>query len=100
MAWTYMLECVDGSFYVGSTRSLQRRLDQHETGDGARYTRLHHPVRLVWCEEWDNIQLAFNREKQIQNWSRAKRLALIRGDYAGLPSLAKKDFSQRTRPRE
>ena len=48
----------------------------------------------------DRLVLAFNREKQIQNWSRAKRLALVRGDYAGLPSLAKKDFSRRSRTPE
>ena len=93
-----MLECADGSYYIGSARNLEQRLYQHQIGMGARYTRLRLPVRLVWFEEWKNIGLAFNREKQIQNWSRAKRQALIAHDYAGLPTLAKKVFD--TRPRE
>ena len=90
-----MLECCDGSYYVGSTRSLERQLYQHQIGQGSTYTRRRLPVRLVWFEEWENIGQAFAREKQVQNWSRAKRRALIPHDYAALPSLAKKDFSRR-----
>ncbi|WP_460793288.1 GIY-YIG nuclease family protein [Nocardioides pacificus] len=88
MPFTYMLECSDGSFYVGSTRDLERRLHHHQTGLGASYTRTRRPVRLVWHEEHENVALAFAREKQIQNWSRAKRLALIEGRYGALPELA------------
>lgn len=92
MAFTYMLECSDGSFYVGSTRNLEKRLHEHEIGMGAAYTRDRLPVRLVWCEEFENVGLAFAREKQIQNWSRAKRVALVEQRYADLPDLAKKQF--------
>ncbi|WP_244930318.1 GIY-YIG nuclease family protein [Nocardioides sp. W7] len=95
MAFTYMLRCSDGTFYVGSTRDLERRLYEHQIGEGATYTRWRRPVELVWHEEHENVGIAFAREKQIQNWSRAKRLALIRQDYAGLPALAKKDFERR-----
>jgi putative endonuclease len=94
MAFTYMLRCSDGSFYVGSTRVLGQRVHQHQIGEGAEYTRRRRPVELVWFEEHENIGAAFSREKQIQGWSRAKRLALIRQDYADLPALAKKDFSR------
>jgi len=97
MAYTYMLRCSDGSFYVGSTRDLNRRLYEHQTGKGSTYTRRRLPVELVWHEEHEHVGLAFAREKQIQNWGRAKRLALIRHDHPGLPTLAKKDFERRTR---
>jgi putative endonuclease len=94
-AYVYMLRCADGSLYVGSTRDLFARLQQHQLGLGATYTRDRRPVELVWHEEHENVAVAFSREKQVQNWSRVKRLALIDGDYEGLPSLAKKDFSRR-----
>ncbi|SEB79780.1 putative endonuclease [Nocardioides exalbidus] len=94
IAYVYMLRCSDGSLYVGSTRLLQERVHQHQMGMGANYTRSRLPVELVWHEEHENPSHAFAREKQVQNWSRAKRLALIAGDYEGLPALAKKDFSR------
>ncbi|WP_182526145.1 GIY-YIG nuclease family protein [Nocardioides dongkuii] len=94
MPFTYMLLCADGSLYVGSTRDLGRRLYEHEIGEGATYTRRRRPVRLVWSEEHENVGLAFAREKQVQNWSRAKRLALIEQRYDELPALAKKDFDR------
>ena len=95
MPFAYILKCADGSYYVGSTRDLEFRLWQHQTGDGATYTRRRRPVVLVWSAEYDDIAEAFHWEKKIQNWSRAKREALIRGDYEALPGLAKKDFSKR-----
>jgi len=94
-AYVYMLRCSDGSFYVGSTRDLTTRLHQHQIGLGAAFTRTRLPVELVWHEEHENVGLAFSREKQVQNWGRAKRLALIDGDYESLPGLAKKDFGRR-----
>jgi putative endonuclease len=83
-----MLLCADGSFYVGSTRNLEKRLHEHDIGQGASYTRRRLPVRLVWCEEHENVGAAFAREKQVQRWGRAKRLALVDGDHARLPSLS------------
>ena len=90
MPFTYMLRCSDGSLYVGSTYNLEKRLYEHAIGMGASYTRMRLPVELVWSEEHENIGAAFAREKQIQNWGRAKRLALIDQRYADLPRLAKK----------
>jgi putative endonuclease len=89
-AHTYMLECADGSLYVGSTHSLELRLYQHSIGEGAVYTRDRLPVRLIWHEEWSHIGEAFNREKQIQGWSRAKRLALVEERWDDLHELARK----------
>jgi len=84
-AYCYILECADGSYYVGSTVDLARRLSEHQEGLGAGYTRRRRPVRLVWYER---IDAAYAREKQIQNWGRSKRKALIEGRTADLPRLA------------
>ena len=89
MAWTYILECSDGSLYVGSTRDLDQRLAQHQMGLGAVYTKRRLPVRLVWSAEFEHVGAAFGFEKQIQNWGRAKRLALIEGRLDDLPQLAR-----------
>ncbi|NHN57014.1 GIY-YIG nuclease family protein [Calidifontibacter sp. DB0510] len=89
MPWTYMLRCGDGSYYVGSTRNLEQRLDQHSSGLGSRYTSTRLPVELVWCIEYDNVGDAYCMEKRIQGWSRAKREALIAGDYERLPALSR-----------
>jgi putative endonuclease len=88
MGWVYMLRCRDGSYYVGSTRDLEERLDLHRRGFGAQYTRHRLPVELVWCEALDSIADAFAMEKRIQGWSRAKREALIRGDWEEISRLA------------
>ena len=91
MAWTYIIECADGSFYVGSTVDLELRVSQHNLGEGASYTRprRRRPVRLVWAAELNRVDDAFAYEKQIQNWSRAKRIALIEGRLTDLPALAR-----------
>jgi len=94
MAWMYILECCDNSYYVGSTKDLKRRLAQHQEGVGANYTSKRLPVKLVYCEEYDRIDDAFYREKQVQGWSRAKREALINGETKLLPALAKKVFNK------
>jgi putative endonuclease len=85
-----MLRCADGSFYVGSTRSLEQRIDQHASGQGARYTSQRLPVELVFAEEFAIIGDAYRREKQLQGWGRAKRQALMDGFYNDLPRLSKK----------
>jgi putative endonuclease len=89
MAWVYILECSDGSYYVGSTTNLQVRLHEHQQGRGAAYTRRRRPVRLLWSHEMDSVAEAFAMEKRIQNWSRAKREALMTGRFDLLPGLAR-----------
>jgi putative endonuclease len=89
MPYTYILRCADGSYYVGSTFDLERRLFQHGTDtEGAAYTRSRRPVELVWAGWFDSIRAAYAFEKQVQGWSRAKREALIEERYADLPELA------------
>ena len=90
MPFTYILKCNDNSFYTGSTWDLEKRLVQHQRGEGANYTKKRLPVELVYFEEYKRIDEAFCREKQIQGWSRKKKTALINGQYSELPELAKK----------
>ena len=93
--YVYILECSDGSYYTGSTTDLERRLQQHEAGEGSRYTKRRLPIKLIYSEEFDRIDSAFYREKQIQSWSRKKKQALIEGRLNDLPALSKKVFRRR-----
>jgi putative endonuclease len=90
MAWIYIVECADGFYYTGSTVDLERRLWEHNQGIGANFTKKRLPVKLVFAEQSDSVETAFIREKQVQGWSRAKKLALIEGRWADLPGLAKR----------
>jgi putative endonuclease len=100
MAWAYILRCSDGTYYVGSTTDLELRVWQHNSDDqGALYTRSRRPVVLVWAAEFGSIAEAFSFEKRVQGWSRAKREALIRGDFDALPSLASRSWASQKRRR-
>ncbi|MFT4755257.1 MAG: putative endonuclease [Salibacteraceae bacterium] len=87
--YTYILKCADDSYYTGSTKDLERRLNQHHAGEGANHTKTRLPVELVYMETFDRIDFAFSREKQIQKWSRKKKEALIMGELNQLKELAK-----------
>ena len=92
MAWMYIVRCNDGSFYTGSTKiDPDQRVWEHNHDDAvaANYTRKRRPVTLVLCEEYSDIRDAFEREKQVQGWSRAKKQAIIDGMYENLPALSK-----------
>lgn len=86
--YLYILECSDGSYYTGSTIDLQKRINEHHNGQGANHTKKRLPIKLVYVEEYLNIATAFEREKQIQGWSRAKKEVLITGDFDALPNLS------------
>ncbi len=94
--YLYILLCVDGSFYTGSTNDLERRMKEHQAGKGANHTRKRLPVELVYWEEYNRIDLAYNREQQIKGWSREKKIALIEGRNGDLPELAK-SYSRKRR---
>ena len=79
-------------YYTGSTKDLHYRIIQHESGFGAEYTSKRLPVKLVYYEEYDRIDLAFKREQQVKKWSHKKKKALVLGEYEELPKLAKKLF--------
>ena len=84
----YILECADGSYYTGSTKDMERRLAQHQAGEGANHTRKRLPVKLVYFETFSRIDHAFYREKQVQGWSRKKKEALINSQFEELHRLA------------
>jgi putative endonuclease len=86
--YLYILECANGAYYTGSTKYLGLRLQQHQNGEGANFTKKHLPVRLVYYEEFQRIDEAFYREKQIQGWSRKKKEALMSGFVNKLHELA------------
>jgi predicted GIY-YIG superfamily endonuclease len=87
-AYMYILECSDGSYYIGSTKQIEVRLHQHQNGEGAIYTKNRLPVKLVYLEHYPRIDAAFAREKQVQGWSRKKRQALINGKQNDLFGLS------------
>ena len=91
----YILKCADGSYYVGSTKNLDLRIAQHQSGKGSRYTSGRLPVELIYGEQYDRVADAYAREKQVQNWSRAKREALINSEVEALLPLAKKKFEKK-----
>jgi putative endonuclease len=93
----YILRCNDGTFYVGSTWDLATRMDQHIDGFGCEYTSKRKPVTLVYSEEFDRRDDAWAREKQIQGWGHAKRLALVEGRLDDLSALSKSRASERAR---
>ncbi len=89
-AFVYILRCSDGSFYVGSTRGedVTRRLSEHQQGLHDGYTAARLPVTLVWSGEFDRITDAIAFERQLKGWSRAKKDAVITGQWERLPDLA------------
>ncbi len=90
-AYVYILRCADGSYYVGSTRkSLDERVAEHNAGSFGGYTAGLRPFVLVFHQEFDRITDAIAAERQVKGWSRAKKEALIRCDFARLRDLAKR----------
>ncbi len=87
MFTVYLLRCSNGAFYVGLTDDLPRRLAEHQPGEGARYTREHRPVVLLWNEAHPVRESAEDREAQIKRWTRAKKEALAEGNLSRLELL-------------
>ncbi|MFC6756904.1 MULTISPECIES: GIY-YIG nuclease family protein [Haloarcula] len=80
--YAYVLRCSDGSFYTGYTTDVQRRLGEHNAGEGAKYTRGRTPVELVHVERFDSKSAAMSREYEIKQLTRAEKETLVRGDGA------------------
>ena len=77
MAWfVYMLRCGDGSLYTGISTDVQRRLEEHRSGKGAKYTRSRGPLELVYWEECGDKSTALKRECEIKALPRAEKLKL------------------------
>jgi len=90
-AYLYILHCADGSYYIGTTvGSLERRVAEHQTGAHDGYASLRRPVTLVFHQHFEPLDDAAAAERQVKGWRRDKKEALIRGDFASLPSLARR----------
>jgi putative endonuclease len=90
--WAYMLRCSDGSYYVESTSydDIDVRVGEHNEGKFEGYTSKRRPVKLVWCDQYGDLRDVQAAERRVKGWSRAKKEALIRGDYQALTYLAKR----------
>ena len=95
--FVYILESADGSYYTGSAADLSLRIAQHETGASpSAYIDSRRPVKLVWTsEETNRYSEALRWERQIKGWSRAKKQALIRGDFDAIHEIVKAERKQK-----
>ena len=89
-AYLYILRCADGRYYVGTTRkSLDERLGEHNAGLHAGFTATRRPVTMVFAQHFETIVDAVAAERQVKGWSRAKKEAMINGEWNRLPELAR-----------
>ena len=87
--WTYILKCADGLYYTGHTDDLDLRLAQHQSGHFRGFTSVRLPVTLCWATDFPTRYEALDAELRIKKWSRAKKEALMRGDWAAVSHYAK-----------
>jgi putative endonuclease len=92
--YVYILKCSDKTYYTGFTSNLSKRFEQHQDGKHVdSYTYKRRPLSLEFYAEFKMVSIAIATEKQIKKWSKAKKEALISGEFERLPNLAKKGFS-------
>ena len=87
--WVYILRCADGRYYTGHTDDLERRIGEHQTGGFCKFTSRRRPVQLLWAENFGTRDEALSAELIVKKWSRAKKEALMSGDWASLSHFAK-----------
>jgi predicted GIY-YIG superfamily endonuclease len=92
MFYVYILKCRDGSCYTGHTDNLEKRIVEHNAKTYPCYTRLRLPIEVVYVETFQTREEAFAAERKIKRWSKAKKEALITGNWNRLHKLAKKKF--------
>jgi len=80
-ALVYILECSNGSLYVGSSTNLQQRLKDHAAGTAALWTKRFSPFQLVYYKNYPSYLDAVRREQQVKSWSRIKKINLITGTW-------------------
>jgi predicted GIY-YIG superfamily endonuclease len=86
--FVYMLKCSDGSYYIGHTDNIEKRLWEHAHKKFDGYTSARLPVTFVWGQRFVSRESAFVVERKLKKWSRAKKEALIQGDWATISKLA------------
>lgn len=89
MWYVYIFQCSNNSFYVGITNNVKRRLKEHNSGKGGRYTKARAPVTLVYSEAYKTKTQVLKREAQLKKWTRAKKNALIKQNYKRLKRLSR-----------
>jgi putative endonuclease len=91
-AFVYMLRCADDTYYAGSATGddLSKRIAEHQSGAYPGYTWSRRPLKLVWSEHFERVVDAIAVERKIKGWSRAKKEALIRGDWKSVKSLSRR----------
>ena len=94
-AWTYILGCSDGSYYVGCSSNLEQRIAQHNAGTFGGYTASRRPVKLLWSQEFVDIRDAIAAERRLKKWTRAKKEALMNGDFVVLHELSRSTETKR-----
>ena len=78
----YMLECADGAYYIGMTEDLEIQIAEHQSGHNpSAYTFRRRPVKLAWSQSFASEHQAFLRERQVKGWTRAKKRALVEGNW-------------------
>lgn len=77
MNYVYIVECSDGTFYTGWTNNLEKRIDMHSKGTGAKYTKGRGPVKLIYSEKFEDKREAMRREYEIKKKTRQEKLLLI-----------------------
>jgi predicted GIY-YIG superfamily endonuclease len=85
--WVYILKCADASYYTRHTDDLEARVGAHESGEMPGYTQSRRPVKLAFAQEFPTRKEALESERQIKGWSRAKKEAMMRGDWAKVSAL-------------
>lgn len=94
--WVYMLRCADDSYYTGHTDDLELRLAKHASVEYGGYTSTRLPVKFIFSEQFPTREEALTCERQIKGWSRKKKEALMRGDWAEVSRLARRGHPSRT----
>jgi len=88
--WVYILKCDDDSYYTGHTDNLEKRIAEHQSGEmPGCYTQQRRPVTLVFSQSCVTREEALAAERQIKGWSRAKKVAMIAGNWTEVSSLSR-----------
>lgn len=81
MFYVYILRCADDSLYCGYTTDVEKRFEKHKSGKGARYTRSHLPLEVVYVEEFENKSDALKREHEIKSMTKSQKEKLLRESF-------------------
>ena len=87
--WVYVLQCADGKYYTGHTDNIERRFSEHQAGGYCDFTSRRRPVKMMWSDYFSTRIEALEAERRIKPWSRAKKEALFRGDWAAVSHIAR-----------